>query len=223
MPYPAVRLLPDVVQPIDVDGHLATVWQAVPPVGPPSTGADLARLLREIHGLPPLPDLPPWRPFDEIRQRLAEAEGLTDNEQVWLFDRCNEIEQAVSTLEYALPQGPIHGDAFLGNLIPGPDGPVICDFDSTSVGPREWDLTPVALGKLRLRYPGDTHRVLSDAYGFDVTTWDGFPVLRQVRELKLVTSVVPILRSNPRIQEQWRHRFDTFRRGETAATWTPYR
>jgi hypothetical protein len=220
---PAVRLVPDVVQPIDVDGHLATVWQAVPPVGPPPTGADLARLLREIHGLPPLPGLPLWRPFDEVRQRLAEAEGLTDDEQGWLFDRCDEIEQAVSALEYALPPGPIHGDAFLGNLIPGPDGPVICDFDSTSVGPREWDLTPVALGKLRFRYPGDTHRVLSDSYGFDVTTWDGFPVLRQVRELKLVTSVVPILRSHPRIREQWRHRFDTFRRGETAATWTPYR
>jgi hypothetical protein len=55
--------------------------------------------------------------------------------------------------------------------------PVICDFDSTSTGPREWDLTPAAVGKLRFNYPVDTDGQLASAYGFDVITWNGFPVL----------------------------------------------
>lgn len=129
----------------------------------------------------------------------------------------------VAAVRYVLPPGAIHGDPFLGNLIPGPEGPVLCDFDSTSIGPREWDLTPIAVGKLRFNYPHDDHSLVAAGYGFDVTTWEGFPVLRRIRELKLVTSVVPILRSNPSIRNQWRHRLETFKCGDAGAKWETYR
>lgn len=220
---PAVRLLPDVPQPLTVHGHLVTLWQAVPSVGPQPTGRDLAAVLRHFHALPAPPfALPPWRPFEEIRQRLDEPEGLDAADLAFLLERCDDVEGQLGHVEYALPPGPIHGDAFLGNLIPGPDGAVICDFDSTSTGPREWDLVPVAVGKLRFDYAGDAYGELAASYDFDVMRWSGFPVLRQIRELKLVTSVVPILRSNPSIREQWRYRFESFRRGDTAAKWTTY-
>jgi Phosphotransferase enzyme family len=221
---PAVRLLPGVPQPLEVDGHLATLWQEVPTVGPKPTGSDLADILRQWHALAPPPfELPAWRPFEEIRGRLSEPEGLDAGDLAFLLDRCDAIEAELDRVEYVLTPGPIHGDAFLGNLIPGPHGPVICDFDSTSTGPREWDLTPVAVGKLRFDYPGNAYEELAARYGFDVTRWDGFDVLRQVRELKLVTSIVPILRSNPGLREQWAHRLETFKNGDVAARWTTYR
>jgi hypothetical protein len=81
----------------------------------------------------------------------------------------------------------------------------------------------VAVGKLRFNYPDDDHSLIVARYGFDVTTWEGFPVLRRIRELKLVTSVVPVLRSNPDIREQWQHRLTTFKHGDGDAKWTTYR
>jgi Ser/Thr protein kinase RdoA (MazF antagonist) len=220
---PAVRLLNGVPQPLQLDGQLVTLWQAVPLGGPPPNGADLARILRLFHGLPaPAPSLPNWRPFDEIRSRLAEPEGLDDANLAYLLEECDRVEAELADVSYVLPRGPIHGDAFLGNLIPSPDGPVICDFDSSADGPREWDLTPVAVGRLRFDYPGDAHGELAAGYGFDVLNWPGFPVLRQIRELKLVTSVIPILKSNPRLREQWAFRLRTFRERDVAAKWSTY-
>lgn len=220
---PAVRLLPGVEQPLMVHGHAATLWQAIPAVGPSPTPADLAGILRQWHALPPpTPALPVWHPLDEIRQRLAEPEAISTADLGYLQQQCDAIEGELAVARYVLPSGPIHGDAFLGNLIPGRDGPVICDFDSTSHGPREWDLTPIAVGRVRFDYGSDIHGALASAYGFDVTTWDGFPVLRRLRELKLVTSVVPILGSYPSIRDQWQHRLETFRNGDTTAKWTTY-
>ncbi len=220
---PAVRLLDGVPQPLQVDGQLVTLWQAIPLGGSPPTGTDLARILRVIHGLPaPAAPLPGWQPFEEIRSRLAEPEGLDDGDLVYLLGECERIEAELAEISYVLPPGPIHGDAFLGNLIPSPDGPVICDFDSSADGPREWDLTPVAVGRLRFDYPGDAYGELAAGYGFDVLSWPGFPVLRQIRELKLVTSVIPILRSNPGLREQWAFRLRSFRERDTAAKWSTY-
>jgi hypothetical protein len=221
---PAVRLWPDTGQPVTAAGHLATLWKLVPPVGPQPTGDDLAALLLRFHALPTPPfPMPMWSPFKEIRQRLAEPEGLPADDHAFLLRRCDELEAELKDVRYVLPAGLIHGDPFLGNLIPGSDGPVLCDFDSTCIGPREWDLTPVAVGKLRFNYPHDDHSLVAARYGFDVTTWDGFPVLRRIRELKLVTSVLPVLRSNPDIRDQWQHRLTTFKNGDSAAKWETYR
>jgi hypothetical protein len=218
----AVRLLDGVDQPIEVDGHLATLWHEVPSVGPAPTGTDLGRLLRQIHDISDQPpDVPVWGPVEAMRSRLAEADGVAPRDLAFLASACGEIEAQLVDVEYELRPGLIHGDATVANLIPGPDGPVLCDLDATSLGPREWDLTPVAVGHLRFA-AHKNNQAFATAYGFDVTAWVGFPVLRRLRELQLVTSVVPVLASNPALREQWRHRLQTFRAGDTAARWEPY-
>jgi hypothetical protein len=180
--------------------------------------------LRLFHTLPaPASPLPAWRPFDEIRSRLTEPEGLDDGDLTYLLGECDRIEAELAEVSFALPPGPIHGDAFLGNLIPSPTTTIICDFDSSADGPREWDLTPLAVGRLRFDYAGDAYGELTAGYGFDVLSWSGFQVLRQIRELKLVTSVIPILRSNPSLREQWALRLRSFREGDLSAKWSTYR
>lgn len=222
--FPAVRLLPGPEQPITMHGHVITLWETVRETGPRPGGADLARLLRRLHALPgPPAGLPGWRPMEEVRQRLAEPEDLDPADQEFLLGECDEVEERLARLRFVLPTGVIHGDAFLGNVIPGPRGPVLCDFDGTTVGPREWDLTPVAVGRLRLDYPTDEHTPLTEHYGVDVTRWEGFAVLRRLRELKLVTSVLPVLRSNPGVRAQWEHRMSTFRARDLTTRWQPYR
>ena len=219
--FPAVRLHRGVAQPIHSHGHAATVWNRVEAGGLAPTGRELAQLILRFHRLPPLATLPIWAPLVSIRQRIAEADGLEADDLDFLTARCDEVDRQLARLSPGLPPGPIHGDAFLGNLIPHTTGPVLCDFDSTSFGPREWDLAPVAVGSLRFDYEDDPHGPFAAAYGYDVTTWDGFPVLRSLRELQLVTSVLPVLRSNPPIRDQFEHRLSSLRAGD-AVRWQPY-
>lgn len=220
---PTVRLATKVTQPVKVEGHTATIWELVPTSDRTVTGHDLGGILRRFHALTePPPSLPPWNTLGAIRSRLEHAGVLTSDEHAFLTDTAAATEEELARLDYFLEPGPIHGDVFVGNLIAGPNGPVLCDFDSTSIGPREWDLTPAAVGRLRFAYPVDYHGQIAEAYGVDILAWPGFPTLRRLRELQLVCSVLPILETNPSLREQWRHRFDTFRCGDLDARWTTY-
>lgn len=221
---PAVRLIEGLSQPLDVGGHKVTFWQRVPAADTTPMGRDLGLILRRYHALPaPHTDLPSWQPMNSIRDRVDKEDVLTPADHAFVDARCNEIQEALGNIDYFLAPGPIHGDAFMGNLIPGPNGPILCDFDSASYGPREWDLTPVAVGKLRFSYATDSQAELAAAYGTDILSWPHFSTLRQLRELQLVTSVLPVLRSNPKLQAQWTYRFKSFRDDDLDATWTTYR
>jgi hypothetical protein len=224
--FPAVRLWPGVDQPVRIGEYLATVWVEVPAVGPAPVAADLGRLLRRLHGLPTPPaalDVPQWAPLDDVRRRLGDAEELSTPDLEFLRDRRSALDERLSGLVFPLPPAVVHGDAHLGNVIPGPAGPVLCDFDSTCLGPPEWDLTPLAVGMLRFGDPARDQRVLAREYGFDVTSWAGFEVLKDVRELKLVTSVLPILRSNPDVRDELAHRLASVRDGDADVRWHRYR
>lgn len=220
---PAVRLLPGVSQPLRVGEHLATLWSYVPDVGPEPTPDDLARLLRRMHDLPVPPfETGEWRPLDDVRRRLTDAEELADDDRKLFQQRCAAVEHAIRGLDFPLRTSLVHGDAHLGNVIAGPDGPVLCDFDSTGLGPPEWDLTPLAVGHVRFGYPPGDYAAFAEAYGFDVMKWEGFEVLREIRELKLTASVLPILRSNPDVRSEFSRRLRTFRKGDRKARWEPY-
>lgn len=220
---PAVRLYPGVRQPVLVDGHLATVWQWVPPTGPRPGPRDLARLLRQVHALPLPADLPAWSPLDDVRSRLVDAEELDPADLRFLLDRCDEVAGALKQLTFSGPPVLLHGDAHLGNVLGGPDGPVLCDFDSACAGPAEWDLTPVAVGVRRFGEPMAVHAALAEGYGLDVMAWDGFPAMLAARELKLTTSVLPILRSHPEVRQELMRRLADLRAGRCDAVWMRYR
>ncbi|WP_410647243.1 phosphotransferase family protein [Amycolatopsis sp. cmx-4-54] len=220
---PAIRLVAGIDQPLPVGGHLVTVWWKVPGTGRKAKADDLAALLRRVHALPPPEGLAEWAPFAAVRARVSDAEELDDGDRRFLLERCAEVEAALADLDFPLPRGLVHGDAHTGNVIPGPDGPVLCDFDSSCVGPPEWDLTPLAVGRERFGDPPARYRVFAQRYGFDVTTWSGFSVLRAIRELKLTTSVLPILRSHPSVRDELRKRLNDLRNGRTGARWNRYR
>jgi len=183
-------------------------------------------LLSTVHAVPVEPlELPVWDPISGIRERIASATAVPPGTLGYLTGQCDEVAIELAELESVEPllgPGLVHGDAFLGNVIVGPTGPVLCDFDSTSWGPREWDLTPVAVGARRFGYGAERQHRLAAAYGVDVTEWKGFAALRRVRELQLVTSVLPVLGANPALRPQWRFRLDSLRRRDTDARWTPY-
>ncbi|MBX6389994.1 MAG: aminoglycoside phosphotransferase family protein [Frankia sp.] len=221
---PAVRLLPGVPAPVRASRWVATLWTDAG-TGGPVTCVDLGRVLRRLHRLPPpQPPLPPWDPLDDVRRRLADAEALPDADRAFLENLAADVAEALAGVRYQLGTVVVHGDAHLGNLIRTPAGNVvICDFDSTCVGPAEWDLIPVAVGVERFGFPRQMQADLAATYGFDITRWDGYPVLRAVRELKLVTSILPILGSSPTVAEQFRVRLASLRDKDRTRRWSPYR
>jgi hypothetical protein len=232
---PAVRLLPGVPQPLEVEGHLVTVWRAVPAHHTAPGPEDLAGALRALHAMtaPPPPPIGRWDVVGALRRRLAEAAGVARDDVAFLAGELAAVEAAlpgITALPPLLPPGVVHGDAFLGNVLPGAvrrpaagtGGAVLCDFDGVGVGPREWDLVPVAVGALRFDYGHDLQQRFARAYGADVTTWPGFGVLRRLRELQLVTSVLPVLDANPALRPQWRLRLESLRAGDDAVRWSPY-
>ncbi|MBY8853502.1 phosphotransferase, partial [Saccharothrix sp. MB29] len=79
-----------------------------------------------------------------------------------------------------LPRGVVHGDAWRGNVVRTHDGEVLLlDFERCALGPPEWDLVSTAVAHHTVhRLSNAEWSAYCDAYGFDVTTWTGFAVLR---------------------------------------------
>ncbi|MQA88137.1 MAG: phosphotransferase [Streptosporangiales bacterium] len=220
--FPSVRLHGDLPQPVEFGEYLATFWTYLPQSGAPPLAESLAPPLRELHRLAPPFVLPRWDPIADARRFLAAANGLVEEDRAFLERWCDELAAELAAVTYDLPAGLIHGDAWPGNLLSSSGGVVLCDLDQVSTGPREWDLVPVIVNALRFGHSPAAARRFLERYGFDVTAWPGFPVLRRVRELTVLTGVVPVLSSSPSIAREFARRIDGLRRGREER-WRPYR
>jgi hypothetical protein len=210
---PAVRLAPDLTQPVLFENYSATIWQLLEGSNPAWTGAALAAPLLGWHKLEPMPHLKPWDPFSSARSRLAMADGLTADDHAWLTEQWAQTDADYRDLTPDLRMGLLHGDAYMGNLLKEPTGRfVLCDFDGTSIGPLAYDLVVAAVSALRFGATQD-HDALATTYGLDVTTLPSWPTLRRIRELVLVTSVITDLRNRPDIAKVHAHRLATLRSG----------
>ncbi|QDY78145.1 phosphotransferase family protein [Streptomyces qinzhouensis] len=205
---PAVRPL-DLEQPVHVAGRAATFWEELPPHRS-GTSADLAPLLRRLHDLPPpsTVQLDLMDPFVRVAERITAARSVGEDDREFLLARLDELRHAWAGLPDGQPLCVIHGDAWGGNCAVTEDGQrYLLDFERVSQGRREWDLTSTAVAV-------DTFGTLSDeeyerfcaAYGYDVRSWDGYPVMRDVRELRLVSFALQTADQHAGALEQAQHR-----------------
>ena len=210
---PAVRLAPGLTQPVLFENYSATIWEALEGGNPEWTGADLAEPLLGWHKLTPPAELKYWDPFSSARSRLAMADGLPADDHAWLTRQWSAIEAEYRSILPELRVGLLHGDAYIGNLLRERTGRfVFCDFDGTSIGPLAYDLVVAAVSAIRFGAVQD-HEALATTYGLDVTTVASWPVLRRIRELVLVTSVITDLRNRPDIAKIHAHRLASLRSG----------
>jgi len=191
--YPAVRAI-DVDQPVIVDGYLVTFWQSVSDDGDQfASTPQIAAILARLHRLtaPENLHLPPLDPFASAVERLEANTWLTSGDRAFLTATLARLRDAYAGLEFVLPQGVIHGDASVGNVMRDRDGnPVLIDLDGFGTGPREWDLVLTAM--YYDSFGWHTREEYEDfvrVYGYDVRGWPGYPVLREVREFLMVTWV----------------------------------
>jgi Ser/Thr protein kinase RdoA (MazF antagonist) len=189
---PAVRVYEEAEhQPLLVDGHPVTFWHSVTGGEPYPTHVDLARLLASFHALGDSPcGLPGFDPLRSIESRLDRANDVDAADRHFLSARCADLHAQLEGLTFALPRGPIHGDAHPKNLLTDRGQVVLLDFESAATGPREWDLLPTVIAVDRYGLPEEKYREFADTYGFDVRSWTGYPVLREVRELTMTTWIM---------------------------------
>ncbi len=82
----------------------------------------------------------------------------------------------------------MQGDPQHRNALHYGDRTVLCDWDTVAWGPPEWDLVTIEIHCRRFGHGKEHYKAFADAYGFDVTTWPGYRVLRDIRELRMVTT-----------------------------------
>jgi Ser/Thr protein kinase RdoA (MazF antagonist) len=217
---PAIRVAEEMDQPLLVDGYPVSFWHAVTGGDPDPTHIDLARLLASFHSLTGCPcELPTFDPIGPSESRLAKASGVASEDDEFLRDRCIELTRQYRDLVFALPVGPIHGDAHTRNLLTDQGEVVLSDFESAAMGPREWDLMPTAIAVDRYGLPEERYLEFAATYGFDVREWPGYPVLREIRTLTMTTWIMQNIGESAAAAEEFALRVDSLRERDFERAW----
>jgi aminoglycoside phosphotransferase len=222
----AVAELAGIEQPVEVGEQSVTFWEELPEHRQASP-VQVAGILRHLHALPvpAEPSLGELDPFVRLSERIDGAVTVPAPDRAWLHERIAELRDQWERLVPNLPTYVIHGDAWAGNVVTTVDGRVVLlDLERCSVGPREWDLVSTAVRHItsglmdRVEYQS-----FCDAYGCDVTAWDGFAVLRDIRELRVTCYVTQLAAASPDFQPEARLRIDCLRgrNGSRPWPWTP--
>jgi hypothetical protein len=220
----AVRVLRELEQPVRADGQPVTFWHELPPHERGSV-TDVAAVLRQFHRLNPPAEfeLPKLEPFVRLAERIETASTAIDDDRAWMLRRLAELRERYAALPPGLPRGVVHGDAWRGNIARTADSrTILLDLERCALGPPEWDLTSTAVSRVTTGWLGAAEwAAYCDAYGHDVTGWDGFDVLRDIRELRMVSMACQIADTDPdHYGEQAAHRLTCLRGQRGARPWS---
>lgn len=224
--YPAVRAV-SVVQPQVVHNKVVTFWATLADDGTDyGSVAEVANLLKRLHAMsaPSNLGLEELRPFGRAGRRISQATWLNNDDRDFLHHRQEQLGADYQHLSFALPAGIIHGDASVGNVIRDTGGrAVLIDLDGFALGPREWDLVVTAMYYDSFGWHSkDEYQDFARIYGFDVMTWDGYPVLRDIREFLMVTWLAQKGASDARSAAEVRKRISALRTGASRKDWRPF-
>ena len=218
----SARPVRSIAQPISVDGFPVTFWDWIAIDADPPTSRDLGNALRRLHRLSGDDiDLPCLDPLEPARARLAIGNGEEDASLGFLRAECDRLDDAYGELEFELTAGPIHGDAHVENLAKSGGQTALIDLETFATGPREWDLTPTAVRHERFGLPRDQYLEFSRAYGFELTGWPGFPVLRRMREVLVTTWLLGPASLDRRARSELTKRLAALRDGRLKTVWEP--
>jgi aminoglycoside phosphotransferase (APT) family kinase protein len=131
---------------------------------------------------------------------------------------------AFASMKFPLKRGVVHGDANVGNVLVDPHGEaVVIDLDSFSVGPREWDLIQTALFADRLGWhTAEEYRTFVEVYGYDVTAWDGYETLADMREIAMIAWLAKKAATDEKAAAEVHKRITAMRTGGSRRDWGAY-
>lgn len=221
--YPAVRAM-DVDQPLIIGGHAVTFWEALSDEY--ATIGEVADVFARLHAMiaPASLNLPKLEPFAHADERIAGSDWLSPDERDYMTSELARLRDEYARLEFVLPQGVIHGDASIGNVLHDYNGkPFVIDLDDFCNGPREWDLIQTAIYTDRYGWhTRDQYETFTRVYGYDITQWSGYTVLADVREFILVTWMAQKAGENKETAAEARKRLSALRTGASRRDWLPF-
>ncbi|WP_245547373.1 aminoglycoside phosphotransferase family protein [Nocardia brevicatena] len=219
---PTVEAEESLVQPIVIDDRPVTWWRFIPDHRP-ATPAELGAALRRLHGLAPPTtfDLPGYRPFAGLRERIVSAADLSADDRQWLLQHYETLRQLYEQLPAPAGLCVIHGDAWQGNLVVPTGGiPTFLDLDKVSLGRPEWDLIQLAVDRTDFNRlsAADYHSFVTAYGGHDMTTAPEFRIYADVQELRWTAFAINLSPHAPAVEEA-AHRVSCLR-GRIPKPWT---
>ncbi|GAA3868071.1 hypothetical protein GCM10022243_37170 [Saccharothrix violaceirubra] len=217
---PTVRPVADVGQPVVVSDRPVTWWKEIPNQRP-AAPAELGTALRRLHTLPP-PEglLPTVDPIAGWADTIGTHAALTDDERMWITDLVARLRDRLTSAH--LDTCVIHGHAWQDNVVVSGDGPpILLDLDRLGIGPRDWDLIPLAVDHTDFaRITSDDYHAFLHAYGgYDTTTHPAYRTLATLMELRWTNYILGKATTDPHAAHEARHRI-TCLRGEIPRPWT---
>lgn len=223
--FPAAELFEVGSQPIDAFGHPVTFWRFIPGNAAMPDDVDrLGELLRDFHHLPRPArfDLPAVDILGKVERRVEKA-PVPDADKDMLLDRCEELRDEIATLDFPLARTVIHGDAHIKNVMVNSGRAVLIDFGNAAWGQPEWDLSVTATEYVTAGWwSAGQYAAFAEAYGFDVTSWEGFATLRATHEIKMTTWLMQNVDQSPDIAAEYRRRIQTIRTGHVDQHWRSF-
>jgi aminoglycoside phosphotransferase (APT) family kinase protein len=222
---PAIRPI-DVDQPILVGERAVTFWEELPPHRNGDV-TQVATVLKKLHALPVPDQLQHLKltPFVRLRERISDAHLISADDRTWLLGHLSVLEQRWASRTTGAPECVIHGDAWAGNVVHAEGlGATLLDLERCSVGPPEWDLTSTAVRYTTFgTMDAEEYEQFCAAYGQDVTRWDGYETMRDIRELRVTCYAVQRAHDDTRLAQEAQLRIACLRgqRGPRPWTWTP--
>lgn len=221
---PAARLY-DLDQPISVSGYPVTFWRYIDGRngGRGDVGA-LGRLLLKLHQTPrPATfELPEQDILARVQPRIESAD-VPNSDKRFLLNRVAELRDEINALEFPLEPTATHGDAHVQNLMISDGAAILIDFERFSWGQPEWDLAMTATEYLSAGWwTAEEYREFCEAYGNDVTQWDGFKILQATHEIKMTTWIMQNIDESEEIAAEYATRIETMRTGRATEPWRPF-
>lgn len=150
------------------------------PAARPVSWAELGSVLRAFHAEHAAADVPRWVPLSRLP---SQVELLPAEYAAVLLEAREHLLAALGEVDSVLGDGIIHGDVSPSNGMRTPDGPRLIDLDWVARGPREYDLAAAARRARAGEISRRTYARFCAAYGFDVHSWPGLPVLDRIADL----------------------------------------
>ncbi len=210
-------------QPVREAGTVATLWPYLPSPSIP-TARELGAAVRELHHLDPQPPvLPEHQPLARLHEALnldaaRDRPVLPTHTREWLLAHAARLQHSYDTTPTPLGRGLIHADVQPDNLLQDHDGRwLLIDWDRASHGPRELDLAFAVPDHF---HESDTQRTeFNIAYGYAVTAWAGWTLIRDLTELHSLASYIRRAVTNPAASDELHRRVASLINDERNVVW----
>ncbi|MCU1352522.1 MAG: aminoglycoside phosphotransferase [Acidimicrobiales bacterium] len=213
-------------QPWVVGASVVTAWRWTGG-GPPVTDADLgrlARLLRERTGTgasvtrDPALTVPAFDPIEFILHAVA-GHPDDDPEAGFVRDRAAELATAWADVDGDDPlgHGIVHGDLHRGNVVSGPDGPLLTDLELSGAGPLSYDAARAVVAVSRYGEDPASLDAFLAAFGAEPRSWPSFATCVGIYELQVTAWAVGVRDRDPSWAGEASRRVATLRDGDDHA------